>query len=71
MKLVFALVVLINQLPNNTEGMYFETAEACNQIAYKTEKGYAGETSSWTTQNVNIKSYCEPRLVSKKEETYD
>ena len=57
MKLVFALVVLINQLPNNTDGMYFETAAACNTIAFQTEKGFAGEGKSWSTQNVSIKAY--------------
>jgi len=71
MKLVFALVVLINQLPKNTDGMYFETAAACNTIAFQTEKGFAGEGKSWSTPNVSIKAYCEPRLVDKKVETFD
>lgn len=71
MKLVFALVVLINNLPNNTDGMYFETAEACNQTAFKTEKGVAGESQSWSTSGVGIRAYCEPRLVDKNAQTFD
>ena len=71
MKLVFALVVLVNNLPMNTDNMYFVEAEACNQTAFQTEKGYAGENQSWSTQNVSIKAYCVPRLVSKKSETFD
>lgn len=71
MKLVFALVVMINNLPNNTDGMYFATAQSCNQIAYVTEKGVAGENQSWSTQGVNIKAYCEPRLVPKNAQTFE
>lgn len=71
MKLVYALIVMINNLPNNTEGMYFDKAESCNQVAFHTEKGYAGENQSWKTAGVNIKAYCEPRLVDKKSQTFD
>lgn len=71
MKLVFALVVIINTLPKNTDGMYFETAESCNQIAFQTEKGIAGENQQWTTPVANIKAYCEPRLVDKSAQTFD
>ena len=71
MKLVFALVVLINSMPNNTDGMYFETAKACNQIAYQTEKGIAGDQAMWTSPAANIKAYCEPRLVNKNAQTFD
>jgi len=51
--------------------MYFATAQSCNQIAYVTEKGVAGENQSWTTQGVNIKAYCEPRLVPKDAQTFE
>lgn len=71
MKLVFALVVLINNLPNNTDGMYFETAEGCNRIAFQTEKGVAGDNHSWSTSGVGIRAYCEPRLVDKNAQTFD
>jgi len=71
MKLVFALVVIINNVPNNTDGMYFDTAEACNQIAFQTEKGIAGENKMWTSPVANIKAYCEPRLVNKSAQTFD
>jgi len=71
MKLVFALVVLINNLPKNTDGMYFETPEGCNKFAFQTEKGVAGENQSWTTSGVAIRAYCEPRLVDKNAQTFD
>lgn len=70
MKIVFALVVLINGLPKNTDGMYFADAERCNQLAYETETGYAGagpdgSTKAWKSSGFTIKAYCEPRLVEK------
>ncbi len=70
MKLVFALVVLVNNLPNNTDGMYFDKAEDCNQIAFQTESGYAGNgpdgsTKQWKSPAITIKAYCEPRMVDK------
>jgi len=71
MKLVFALVVVINGLPNNTDGMYFDFAEVCNTIAFQTEKGFAGEGKSWSSPSANIKAYCEPRLVDKNAQTFD
>ena len=71
MKLVFALVVLVNNLPSNTDDMYFATAQSCNQIAYVTEKGVAGDNQSWSTQGVNIKAYCVPRLVPKNATTFE
>ena len=71
MKLVFALVVIINSMPNNTDGMYFDTPEACNKIAFQTEKGVAGENAAWVTPVANIKAYCEPRLVPKNAQTFD
>ena len=70
MKLVFALVVLVNNLPMNTDHMYFVEAESCNQIAFQTQEGYAGENKRWSTSGVRIKAYCEPRLVDKKAETF-
>ena len=75
MKLVFALVVLINQLPKNTDGMYFLKAEDCNQAAFQTESGYAGNgpdgtTKQWKSPGYTIKAYCEPRLVDEKAETF-
>lgn len=71
MKLVFALVVIINSMPHNTDGMYFDTAEACNKIAFQTEKGVAGENAAWTSPVANIKAFCEPRLVDKNAQTFD
>jgi hypothetical protein len=71
MKLVFALVLLINNAPSNTDGMYFDTAEACNTVAFQTEKGYAGEGKSWTTSGINIRAYCEPKIVDDRAETFD
>lgn len=70
MKLVFALVVLINNLPNNTDGMYFQNAADCNRKAFETETGFAGSgpdgaVKSWKSNGVNIRAYCEPRLVDK------
>jgi|11_taG_2_1085331.scaffolds.fasta_scaffold00573_13 hypothetical protein len=70
MKLVFALIVLVNNLPNNTDGMYFVNASDCNQMAFETETGYAGSgpdgtSKSWKSNGVNIRAYCEPRMVEK------
>lgn len=74
MKLVFALIVMINQLPKNTDGMYFLNAEDCNKVAYETEAGYAGETENgkqqWKSPGYTIKAYCEPRLVDKNARTF-
>lgn len=75
MKLVFVLIVLINQLPKNTDAMYFLNAEDCNQIAYETETGYAGagpdgSTKAWKSPGYTIKAYCEPRLVDKNARTF-
>lgn len=71
MKLIFALVVIINGLPNNTDGMYFDTAESCNKIAFQTEKGIAGENQAWKSNVATIQAYCEPRLVDRSAATYD
>jgi len=75
MKLVFALVVIINNLPNNTDGMYFHSAEACNTMAFQTESGFAGsdeegKVKQWKSQGINIKAYCEPRMVEKSERVF-
>jgi hypothetical protein len=69
MKLVFTLVVLINNVPSS-EGMYFNSAEACNTMAFQTETGYAGSgpdgsTKQWKSAGTNIRAYCKPVMVEK------
>lgn len=71
MKLVYALIVIVNGLPVNTDGVYFENPEVCNTHAYRTEKGVAGENRAWDSTAVNIQAYCLPRLVPEKDQTLD
>lgn len=75
MKLVFALVVLINNLPNNSDGMYFQNAADCNKVAFQTESGFAGQgengqSAAWKSNGINIRAYCEPRLVDKSQQVF-
>jgi len=69
MKLVFTLVVLINNVPSS-EGVYFNSAEACNTVAFQTESGFAGSgpegaTKQWKSAGTNIRAYCKPVMVEK------
>jgi hypothetical protein len=63
MKLVFALLVLVNDVPQDP--ILFNNIQACNQIAFSTEKGVAGDTASWSSQGNRIEAYCVPRVVEK------
>ncbi len=63
MKLVFVLIVLINNVPQDP--ILFDNIQACNQIAFSTEKGIAGETASWSSQKNSLEAYCVPKVVEK------
>lgn len=71
MKLVFALIVILNGNPQDTTGMYFMSAEACNQMAFRTEKGIVSEKLTWSSNKNVLHSYCVPRRVPVDAETYD
>lgn len=69
MKLVFTLVVLINNVPSS-ESVYFNSAESCNTMAFQTESGFAGndgegKTKQWKSAGTNIRAYCKPVMVEK------
>jgi len=63
MKLVFALLVLVNDVPQDP--ILFDNIQACNQIAFSTEKGVASETSLWSSQGNRLEAFCVPRVVEK------
>ena len=61
MKLVFALLVMINDVPQDP--ILFDDIQACNQIAFSTEKGVASNTAQWSSQGNRIEAYCVPKQV--------
>ena len=63
MKLVFVLLVLVNDVPQDP--ILFDNIQSCNQIAFSTEKGVASDTAQWSSQSNRIEAYCVPRVVEK------
>ncbi len=63
MKLVFALLIFVNDVPQDP--ILFGSIQACNQIAFSTEKGVASDTTQWSSHSNRIEAYCIPRVVEK------
>ena len=63
MKLVFALIVLVNDVPQDP--VLFTDVKMCNTMALVTEQGVASESITHKSQGNRIEAYCVPRVVEK------
>jgi hypothetical protein len=62
MKLVFALLVLVNDVPQDP--VLFSDVKMCNTMALVTEQGVASAISH-KSQGNRIEAYCVPKVVEK------
>jgi len=63
MKLVFALLVLVNDVPQDP--VLFTDVKMCNTMALVTEQGVASDSIAHKSQGNRIEAYCVPRVVEK------
>ena len=63
MKLVFSLLVLVNDVPQDP--ILFVDIKSCNSVALVTEKGIASDSIVHNSQGNRIEAYCVPRVVEK------
>ncbi len=63
MKLVFALLVLVNDVPQDP--ILFADVKMCNTVALVTEQGVASDNISQKSQGNRLEAYCVPRVVEK------
>ena len=63
MKLVFALLVLVNDVPQDP--VLFSDVKMCNTMALVTEQGVASDSIAHKSQGNRIEAYCVPRVVEK------
>jgi hypothetical protein len=63
MKLVFVLLVMVNDVPQDP--ILFMDVKMCNTVAIVTEQGVASDSIAHKSQGNRIEAYCVPRMVEK------
>lgn len=70
MVMAFLLIVVIDGLPEPTDGMYFRDITRCNYFSREIERGRRGLSRIYVGQQ-NITAYCTPRMVPEGTQFWD
>ena len=71
MLMAFLLIVLVDGEPENTAGMLFRDINRCNYFSDRVERGIFVEGQRFRNSQVNVTSYCTPRMVPEETKFWD